>query len=54
MYTFLLDFDGTITLEDTTDGLFDRFADPSWRELDAAWARAIHPPSTPNSMGVFT
>jgi len=39
MYTFLLDFDGTITLEDTTDGLFERFADPAWHELDAAWAR---------------
>lgn len=39
MYTVLIDFDGTITLEDTTDGLFARFADPSWRELDAAWAR---------------
>jgi 2-hydroxy-3-keto-5-methylthiopentenyl-1-phosphate phosphatase len=39
MYTFLVDFDGTITLHDTTDGLFERFADPSWHELDAAWAR---------------
>lgn len=39
MYTFLVDFDGTITLEDTLDGLFERFADSSWHELDAAWAR---------------
>lgn len=39
MYSFLVDFDGTITLEDTTDGLFERFADPRWHELDAAWAR---------------
>lgn len=39
MYSFLVDFDGTITREDTTDSLFERFADPSWHELDAAWAR---------------
>jgi 2,3-diketo-5-methylthio-1-phosphopentane phosphatase len=32
-----VDFDGTIAPTEPTDALFDRFADPAWRELDAAW-----------------
>ena len=31
------DFDGTITFEDVTDGLLDRFADPQWRGIEAQW-----------------
>ena len=32
-----IDFDGTITLGDTTDRMLDRFADPKWREVEAEW-----------------
>ena len=32
-----VDFDGTIAPTEPTDALFDRFADPAWREFDAAW-----------------
>ena len=35
----ICDFDGTITTEDIGDALCDRFADPAWRDLDAAWLR---------------
>jgi len=28
--TIICDFDGTITLKDTTDLLLNRFADPGW------------------------
>lgn len=31
------DFDGTIALQDVTDGLLDRFADPTWRQIEAQW-----------------
>ena len=31
------DFDGTIALEDVTDGLLDQFADPSWKHIEAQW-----------------
>jgi 2-hydroxy-3-keto-5-methylthiopentenyl-1-phosphate phosphatase len=31
------DFDGTIALEDVTDGLLDRFADARWRQIEAQW-----------------
>jgi 2,3-diketo-5-methylthio-1-phosphopentane phosphatase len=31
------DFDGTITLEDVTDGLLEKFAHPSWKEIEAQW-----------------
>lgn len=31
------DFDGTIALEDVTDGLLERFADPAWRDIEARW-----------------
>src|SRR5262249_18377596 len=33
----LIDFDGTIALEDTTDLLLERYADPRWRDVEAEW-----------------
>lgn len=33
----LLDFDGTIAPDDPTDRLLERFADPSWLEIEAEW-----------------
>ena len=33
----LVDFDGTIAVEDTTDLLLERFADPQWRKVEADW-----------------
>lgn len=33
----LIDFDGTIAPDDPTDRLLERFADPGWREVEAAW-----------------
>ena len=33
----LVDFDGTIALEDTTDLVLERFADPLWRKVEADW-----------------
>ena len=33
----LVDFDGTIAPDDPTDRLFERFADPLWREIEDAW-----------------
>src|SRR5215470_5000336 len=33
----LIDFDGTIALEDTTDLILERFADPLWRQVEADW-----------------
>jgi 2-hydroxy-3-keto-5-methylthiopentenyl-1-phosphate phosphatase len=35
--TYFVDFDGTITGEDSLDLLFERFADPRWRENDLRW-----------------
>lgn len=35
----VIDFDGTITDKDIGDEVCDRFADPSWKEIDAAWVR---------------
>jgi 2,3-diketo-5-methylthio-1-phosphopentane phosphatase len=32
-----IDFDGTVTLGDTTDRMLERFADPEWREVEAEW-----------------
>lgn len=32
-----VDFDGTISPEEPTDALFDRFADPAWREIEQEW-----------------
>jgi len=33
----LLDFDGTIAIEDTTDRILERFANPGWRVIEAEW-----------------
>jgi 2,3-diketo-5-methylthio-1-phosphopentane phosphatase len=33
----LCDFDHTITREDVTDGLLERFANPAWEWLESAW-----------------
>ncbi len=33
----ICDFDGTIALEDVTDSLLERFADPSWEQVEAQW-----------------
>lgn len=32
-----VDFDGTIAPDEPTDALFDRFADPAWREVEKEW-----------------
>lgn len=32
-----VDFDGTITLDDVTNSILDRFASPSWRSIEAEW-----------------
>jgi 2-hydroxy-3-keto-5-methylthiopentenyl-1-phosphate phosphatase len=34
-----VDFDGTISLEDTTDVILERFADPKWQKIEAEWLR---------------
>jgi len=33
----ICDFDGTITLKDSTDLLLDRFADPAWLDIEKEW-----------------
>ena len=33
----ICDFDGTITLKDSTDLLLDRFADPAWLVIEKEW-----------------
>jgi 2,3-diketo-5-methylthio-1-phosphopentane phosphatase len=35
----VVDFDGTACLHDVAEHLLERFADPSWRDLDEAWER---------------
>jgi 2-hydroxy-3-keto-5-methylthiopentenyl-1-phosphate phosphatase len=35
---FAIDFDGTIALEDTTDMLLDRRAEPAWLDVEKEWA----------------
>jgi 2,3-diketo-5-methylthio-1-phosphopentane phosphatase len=34
---FAIDFDGTIALEDTTDLLLDRRAEPAWLDVETEW-----------------
>ena len=34
---FAIDFDGTIALEDTTDVLLDRRAEPAWLDVEKEW-----------------
>ena len=36
-WTLLCDFDGTISVEDTTDTLLERFGKPGWEELEDDW-----------------
>jgi 2-hydroxy-3-keto-5-methylthiopentenyl-1-phosphate phosphatase len=36
-FEITIDFDGTVTLADTTDLMLERFADPKWREVEAEW-----------------
>ncbi|MGH8214928.1 MAG: MtnX-like HAD-IB family phosphatase [Rhodanobacteraceae bacterium] len=36
-WNILCDFDGTITIEDVTDSLLERFAHPGWRLLERDW-----------------
>ncbi|MEI8348166.1 MAG: MtnX-like HAD-IB family phosphatase [Pseudomonadota bacterium] len=36
-YVVFCDFDGTITLEDTTDQLLEQYADPRWKDIEQEW-----------------
>jgi 2-hydroxy-3-keto-5-methylthiopentenyl-1-phosphate phosphatase len=36
-WNILCDFDGTITVEDVTDSLLERFAHPDWQVLERDW-----------------
>ncbi len=36
-WSVVCDFDGTISLDDVTDSLLERFAQPGWQELESAW-----------------
>lgn len=36
-WTLLCDFDGTISVEDTTDTLLERFGKPGWEVLESEW-----------------
>ena len=38
-WTILCDFDGTISVEDITDALLERFGRPGWRAIELAWRR---------------
>ena len=38
-WTIQCDFDGTISVEDVTDSLLQRFGQPGWMELEDAWER---------------
>lgn len=38
-WTILCDFDGTISVEDITDTLLERFARPGWEDIEQAWKR---------------
>lgn len=33
----IVDFDGTISVRDTTDSILQRFAEPGWEEIEAEW-----------------
>ncbi len=35
----LLDFDGTIMMQDTVDAILERFAEPAWREIEKEWTK---------------
>ena len=34
---FIVDFDGTISVKDTIDAMLEKFADPSWEEIEQEW-----------------
>ena len=34
---FIVDFDGTISVKDTIDAMLDKFADPSWENIEQEW-----------------
>jgi 2,3-diketo-5-methylthio-1-phosphopentane phosphatase len=38
-WTILCDFDGTISVEDITDSLLERFGRPGWQAIEQAWRR---------------
>lgn len=38
-WTILCDFDGTISVNDTTDALLERFGQPGWEAIEQAWRR---------------
>jgi 2,3-diketo-5-methylthio-1-phosphopentane phosphatase len=37
----LCDFDGTISLNDVTDALLEKFASPEWEEIETAWREGL-------------
>lgn len=39
--TVYVDFDGTIAPSDPTDTVFDRFCDPSWRDIERQWQQGL-------------
>jgi 2-hydroxy-3-keto-5-methylthiopentenyl-1-phosphate phosphatase len=39
--TVYVDFDGTIAPTDPTDTVFDRFCDPSWRNIEREWQQGL-------------
>ena len=34
---FIVDFDGTLSVKDTIDDMLERFADPSWEDIEQSW-----------------
>jgi 2,3-diketo-5-methylthio-1-phosphopentane phosphatase len=36
-WNILCDFDGTVVPVDVSDALFERFAEPAWRDIEAEW-----------------
>ncbi len=38
-WTILCDFDGTVSVEDITDSLLERFGRPGWQVIEQAWRR---------------
>lgn len=36
-FHFAIDFDGTVSLDDTTDTVLERLADPAWLDVEAEW-----------------
>lgn len=38
-WTILCDFDGTVSVEDITDSVLDRFGRPGWQDIEQSWKR---------------